>query len=123
MIIIGDQFIPYERIEKVEKLSHIGTTSPNSTLYFPFSKEMLLFCMENSLNCAVKISSVKEAVYANAMGAKYILPDAEILVIVQKLAEDYLFDSKVLAVIENEDEIEALALKNIDGVIFHKILK
>ena len=75
------------------------------------------------MNCAVKTTSIKEAVYANAMGAKYILPSAEILQSVQKLAENYLFDSKVLALIENEDEIEQLALKNIDGVIFHKILK
>jgi hypothetical protein len=123
MIIIGDEFIPYERIEKVEKISHIKLTSPNSTLYFPFSKEMLLFCMENSLACAVNISSIKEAVYANALGAKYILPSREILQAVQKLAENYLFDSKVLALIENEDEIEDLALKNIDGAVFQKIIK
>lgn len=123
MIIIGDEFIPYERIEKVQNLSDIETTSPNSTLCFSFSKEMLQYCMKNSLNCAVEISSVKEAVYANAMGAKYILPSKEIMQTVQKLAEDYLFDSKVLALIENEDEIEQLALRSIDGVLFQKILE
>ncbi|MDQ1268226.1 MAG: hypothetical protein QG560_869, partial [Campylobacterota bacterium] len=36
----------------------------------------------------------------------------------QNVAESYLFDAKILVMIEDEDEIEELALLAIDGVIF-----
>ena len=36
----------------------------------------------------------------------------------QHIADSYLFDSKILAVIQSEQEIESLALSHIDGAIF-----
>lgn len=36
----------------------------------------------------------------------------------QNIADSYLFDSKILAVIQSEQEIESLALSHIDGAIF-----
>ena len=41
----------------------------------------------------------------------------------RKPRRNYLFDSKVLALIADENEIENLARKNIDGVIFQKVIK
>lgn len=123
MLIIGDDFIPFEKIENIKRVEDIKNTSSNSTVVFGFSKEILAFCMKNGVNSGVKIASLKEAVFANALGAKYIVCPEEILQSVQKLADDYLFDSKILAVIENEEEIEKFALKNIDGVIYKNILR
>jgi hypothetical protein len=36
----------------------------------------------------------------------------------QNVAENYLFDAKILVLIEKEDEIEELALLGVDGVVF-----
>lgn len=38
--------------------------------------------------------------------------------ICQNIADSYLFDSKILAVIQSEQEIESIALSHIDGAIF-----
>ncbi len=123
MIIIGDRFIPFEKIENIKTLEDIKQTSSNSTVCFSYDKEIMSYCFGNNVPYAVKITSLKEALYANALGAKYLLPCTDILEEVQKTAENYLFDSKVLALIEDENEIENLARKSIDGVIFQKVIK
>lgn len=123
MIIIGDQFIPFEKIENIKAIDDIKDTSSNSTVCFSYDKSIMSYCFSNNVSYAVKIASLKEALFANALGAKYLLPGADILEEVQKTAENYLFDSKVLAVIESEEEIENLARKNIDGIIFQKLIK
>ena len=36
----------------------------------------------------------------------------------QNIEENYVFDAKILSTIEDEDEIQELALLGVDGVIF-----
>ena len=122
MIIIGDTHIPFESIEKIETIEDIKLTKSNATVFFPFDKDIMVYCMNNNINYAVIIGSVKHAVYANSLNAKYILPIDADLDDVQKVAENYMFDSKILATIENEYQISEIALKQIDGVIFHTLL-
>jgi hypothetical protein len=79
--------------------------------------------MINNINFAVIVNSIKESIYANSLNAKYILPKKRVLESIQKVAENYMFDSKILATIQDEDEIENIALKQIDGVIYKNIMK
>ena len=122
MIIIGDELIPFEKIEKITTKKDIKSTSSNATVVFGYDKEILKYCMDNDIRSAIKISSIKESVICNALGAKYIIVPNELLEDVQKLAENYMFDAKILAVIECEDEIESVALKGIDGVIYSNLV-
>jgi len=118
MIIIGDKYIPFENISKIDIIEDIKSTKPNSTLLFNFNKDIMVYCMNNDINYAVIVKSIKESIYANNLNAKYILPPVYFLETIQKIAENYMFDSKILAIIKNEDEIENIALKQIDGVIY-----
>jgi len=122
MIIIGDTHIPFENIVKIETIEDIKSTKPNVTVVFPFDKDIMVYCMNNGVSYAVIIGSVKHAVYANSLNAKYILPIDTDLDDTQKVAENYMFDSKVIATIENEYQISEMALRQIDGVIFHTLL-
>lgn len=122
MIIIGDSLVPSSKLFKISKIEEIKNTKPNSTLYFTFKDEILKYCFENSLDFAVKIKSIKEAIYANALNAKYIVVEKKLAKKVQKIAENYMFDSKVLAIIEKSDEIEDIAKLQIDGTIYKKSL-
>lgn len=45
-------------------------------------------------------------------------PSHRLAKVCQNIADSYLFDSKILAVIQSEQEIESLALSHIDGAIF-----
>lgn len=122
MIIIGDNYIDYENISVINSIEDIKSTKPNTTVVFDFDKDMMKYCMENDINYAVKIVSVKESIYANNLNARYILPNNELLDIVQKIAENYMFDSKILATIQNEESIEDIAIQSIDGAIFKRLI-
>lgn len=122
MIIIGDEYIPFETIENIKTIEDIKSTKPNSTLIFNFNKDIMVYCINNSIEYAVKVNSIVEIIYANGLEAKYILPNNSILEISQKLADSYMFDSKILATISKIEEIEEIAIKEIDGVIYNSLL-
>ncbi|MEA3315009.1 MAG: hypothetical protein U9Q30_04065 [Campylobacterota bacterium] len=122
MIIIGDEYIPFETIENIKTIEDIKSTKPNSTLIFNFNKDIMVYCINNSIEYAVKVNSIVEIIYANGLEAKYILPNNSILEISQKLADSYMFDSKILATISKIEEIEDIAIKEIDGVIYNSLL-
>ena len=122
MILIGDKHIIYEKMEIIKSINDISKTESNSTLLFDFDIEILKYTSANDLNSAVKVSHIKDVIYSSSFGAKYIIPTNKILNQTQKLADSYMFDSKILAIIENSDEIEDMALKEIDGVIYKNIL-
>lgn len=122
MILLGDNLVPYENISKIEKVEDISKTSSNSTVLYSFNEEVLKYCFENEISSAVVVSNIKEAIYCSSLKAKYIICNTDLAIKIQKIADNYMFDSRILAVIESSDEIEAIALNEIDGVIYKKLL-
>lgn len=122
MILIGDNLIPHKACFFVDSIMDIEHTEPNSTLIFNYDENLLLYCRKNHISSAVIVSNITEAVYCNALNSKYIICDKKIAKSIQKIAENYMFDSKVLAIIESSDEIEKVALAEIDGVIYTHLL-
>lgn len=122
MIIIGDKYIPSPIINKISKIEDIKSTQPNSIVLFEFDKDIMSYCYKNNIEYGVIIKNITDSLYANNLNAKYILPPKDLLKEIQNIAENYLFDSKILATIENINSIEDIALKGIDGVIFNRVL-
>jgi len=121
LIIIGHRFIPSQSIYHVANIDAINKTPPASTLYLEFDEENLEtinHARDNNLSFALGVKSITQAVYASSLGASFILVDKELAHSVQKLANEYLYDAKVLVHIQKEEEIESFALSGIDGVIF-----
>jgi len=121
MIIYGHRFIPSENFYHVVNIDAILNTPPNSTIYLEFNQdnlEIINHASMNGISFALYISNITDAIYASSLGAKYIIVDAEIAKTIQDIANNYLFDTKILVNIEDENEIEELALQGIDGVIF-----
>ena len=69
-------------------------------------------------NIALVVADIKELVYACNIGVKYAVTNKEDAAIMQKIVDSYLFDTKLLAIIYEEDEIEWAAVAEIDGVVF-----
>jgi len=122
MILIGDTLVPYEPFFCVYDINAIASTKANSTLLFSYNEKLMKYCSENRLLYAVKVISLKEAIYANALNARYIICEKKEAKEVQKVAQNYLFDSKILAIITNNDELENIAKDEIDGVIYQHLL-
>lgn len=123
MKIIGDKIVPFEEFFKVSNISEIKNTKPNSLLFFKYDEELLKYCYFQNINFFVKIDSIKEAIYSNSLNAKFIVCSKDLALKVQKIAENYMFDSKILAIIEISDELEDIALKEIDGAIYKELIE
>lgn len=122
MILIGDKLVPFENMYKVNNLSDIQKTEANSIISFGYNEELMKYSHDNDLPYAIVVDSIKESIYANALNAKYIIASKEFAISLQKIAENYMFDAKILAIIESDDEIEEVALNEVDGIIYKTAL-
>lgn len=101
----------------IKDIEDIKNTPSNSIVCFDYDLKLMKYCQKNSISFAVKISSIKEAVFANNFGAKYLIVTKTKAKEIQDIANEYLFDSKVLVKIVFDWEIEIFAKLGIDGVI------
>lgn len=121
MLILGHPLLPSETLYHIDGIEAIDSTPPNTLLFFDYSdtnRDILAHCIDNSLPFALSVASVKEGLFAENLGARYIVVELPLAKSVQKVAETYLFDAKVLARIDDEAQIEAMAFEGIDGVVF-----
>jgi hypothetical protein len=119
MILIGHKLVPYTPLYKVSTVKDIKATKPNSIVLFDFSDEELLhYCKDNELIFSLHVKNLTEACIANALGAKFILVDEKLAIQVQNVANEYLFDSKIILHIKDEFQIEKAIKDSIDGIIF-----
>ena len=121
MLLFGHPHIPHEKLYHISSIEAIEHTPSNSVLLFDFDKEvfeLIEYAKENALEFALNIFSLKEAIICENLEAKYLLLSTELASSVQKAADTYLFDAKVLAHIKDEDDIEDLASEGIDGAVF-----
>ena len=123
MILIGDENIECKAIQKIRSINDISTTLPNCTLLYPFDFEMLRYTQKNNLDSAIIVSNLKEVIYAASFIVKYIILDKNIAKQAQNIADNYMFDSKILVIIETNDEIVSHALDEIDGVIYKEVIE
>ena len=120
MLFFGHRFLQSPKFYHVFDIDSILTTPPSSTLYVEFEEknlDIITYMQENEISFALKVKNITEVAYAEALNADYIVVENSLAKTAQKIAENYLFDAKILAHIENEKEIEELVLLGIDGVI------
>ena len=123
MIIFADNLIPFEEIFNVKLIEDIRNTKAYSTVLFFFDEGLTKYCYENELSFAVIVSSIKEAIYSNSLGAKYIISSKQLAKKLQKIADNYMYDSKILAIISTNDEFEEVAKNEVDGAIYQNLIK
>jgi len=123
MIILGHPSISYDTFEIIFESKDIEKTASNSTVVFGYNLQTMEYCYTNKVPYGIYITSIKEAIFGNNLGAKYLILDISLASQVQKIAENYMFDSKVIALIDEDTQIEDIAILGIDGVMYRKILK
>jgi len=121
MIIIGHPWIKSNRFFKIFSIKGIEKSQPNDiVLLGPLvdSHELAVHCQENGVPFAVVANSLDDALFANALGARYIICEEDDALMIQPIANEYLFDTRVLVLIHSEKEISKIARGGVDGVIF-----
>ncbi len=114
MIILNHPLIPAVKLTKVANREDIATTPANKTVWIEFDLELMRYCYDNGVHYAVSIENEVEAAYANALGAGFVMCNLDIAQKIQKLAEHYLFDAKVIALVD-ERLLDKAIEAGIDG--------
>ena len=121
MLLFGHPFVKSEIFYHIFDSEAVVSTPPNSTMYLEFSKknlDIVEFLRINEIPFALEVSTIHDLVVAENLGAKYICVERSFAKTAQDIAENYLFDAKILAHIGEEEDLEGLALLGIDGVVY-----
>ncbi len=121
MIIIGHPWVKSNRFFKVFSIKCIEESQPGDiVLLEPLvdSHNYAIHCQSNNLPFAVVVNTLEDALFANSLGAKYIICEEDDALMIQPIATEYLFDTRILVLIHSEKEIAKIARGKIDGVIF-----
>lgn len=123
MLIIGYPSIPYLSFYQIKSIAQIAQTPSNGLLLFDFDIKLCTYANTQNLSFALHVKNIKELVLANALGAKYFIVDKSLAINAQKVADDYLFDGKIMLSSTDESDIEFVALNAIDGIMFEESIK
>ena len=126
MLIFGNEYIESPHFITISTVEEIDATTPKDILYlqeFKAPYSLAKHCASNNLPYAIKVNSIKEALYANALSASYIIAEIALAKELQSIADNYLWDTKVLAIISNDDDLETIAKASIDGAIYQNHIK
>ncbi|MBX2078374.1 hypothetical protein I9T54_02330, partial [Campylobacter peloridis] len=119
MLIFGHSLIKMQKFVKLK--DDFDKTSVNC---FDYNEKEIAKAKKLQIDFAVFAKNENEIILSNALSAKYILIDNEQLAIIaSKLAEFYLFDTKILLLVDDlENLIHAYKLK-VDGVCLKSYIR
>lgn len=121
MILFGHPLLSSERFYHIESLEAIAKTPSNSiiALFFaPQNVDLIVHLRNNKIRFALYVASTTEAVLAENMNANYLIVHPKVGQEIQKVADHYMFDAKVLGYIDQEDQLEKLIDMRLDGAVF-----
>jgi hypothetical protein len=99
MIILGHDFVKSKPFYFIKKIEDISNTPSNSIVVFEFSEqnlELCEHCQDESVLFAIIADAVRDVLFANSLGASFIICDKKLVEKAQKLADEYMFDAKIL---------------------------
>ncbi|WP_333803272.1 hypothetical protein [Sulfurospirillum sp.] len=118
MLLIGHELISSKPFYRVVSIEEIAKTPSQGVVLFDFEPNLAAYCNTQSVVFALHVKHIKELILANALGASYFIVDKGLALHAQKIADDYLFDGKVLLLSNDDNEIEFAASHAIDGILF-----
>ncbi|WP_297812775.1 hypothetical protein [uncultured Helicobacter sp.] len=124
MLILNHPYIESLKIARVRSKEEIANTLPSDFLVLTCDSliqtlALARYCSSNTITYASLVTSIKESLLLVNLNVQFLLcTDINLAKSLQKLAETYLFDAKILLCIQKEEEIEKIAEYGIDGVLF-----
>ena len=121
MLLFGHPYIPSETFYHVESIEAVRKTPANSvvTLFFsPDKLDVIEYLRNHGIRFALHVDSTSDAVVGENLRASYLIINPKNGIEIQKVADHYLFDAKVLGYVEDIDHLEKLIEMRLDGAIF-----
>ena len=121
MLIFGHKLI---ETPKFHLISNENANFKEGINCFEYDENLIEKALKESVKFAILAKNEDEILFANALKAEFILLENENLAKkASKMAEFYLFDSKVLFIIDRLKNLRNAYKIGIDGVILREIIK
>lgn len=121
MLLFGHPYVssqPFYHIDAIEAIRHTPSNSVVALYFSPENLDIIDYLRQNSIRFALHVESITDAVIAENLGASYLIVLPKHSSEIQKVAEHYLFDAKVLGYLDNMEDLEDLIELRLDGAIF-----
>ncbi|MBD3799683.1 hypothetical protein [Sulfuricurvum sp.] len=121
MLLFGHPYVPsqpFYHIYAIEAIRHTPSNSVIALYFSPENLDIIDYLRQNNIRFALHVESITEAVIAENLGASYLIVLPRDGSEIQKVAEHYLFDAKVLGYLDNMEDLEDLIELRLDGAIF-----
>jgi len=121
MLLFGHPLLPSERFYHIESLEAIAKTPSNSVVVLFFAVQnidLIAHLRNHKIPFGLYVASTTEAVLAENMRADYLIVHPKVGEEIQKVADHYMFDAKVLGYIDQEEQLEKLIDMRLDGAVF-----
>ena len=121
MLLFGHPYVssqPFYHIDAIEAIAHTPANSVVTLFFTSENLDIIDYLTQNSVRFALHIETITDAVIAENLGASYLIVLPKHADVIQKVAEHYLFDAKVLGYIEEMKDLEDLIEMRLDGAIF-----
>ena len=121
MILFGHPLVHNEQFYHIGSIDAILNTPSNSIIALFFEEQnmdIITHLRNNHIRFALYVTNAVEAVLAENLRATYLIVNSKNGEDIQKVAEHYMFDAKVLGYCENIDNLERLIDMRLDGAIF-----
>ncbi len=125
MILIGHNLIASASFYHIDSIGAIANTPPNSIVSLIFSYtniDIINHLAQNNITFALFVENPTEAVIAHNLGASYMIVAMKNAKEIQSIAEHYLFDAKVLALISEEKQLRDAIELRVDGAIYSEAI-
>jgi len=121
MLLFGHKYIKAENFYHISSIDDVVKTPPNSIIYLIFDErnlDIIEYLNQNNILFALHVKNISELIFAYNLQASYITVDIDFAKTAQDIAENYLFDAKILTHIKYDEDIQTVAKLGIDGALF-----
>lgn len=117
MEILGKDFINFKPLIYIKNIEDLT----NGAL-FDYNEDFIKLANKKEFEYSVIVNDIFQALFANAARAKYIVLNKNFKnpKKLTKLAQFYLFDSKISVYCKNEDDFKNAVKNGVDCIIFDK---
>ncbi len=121
MILFGHPCVssePFYHIDSAEAVRHTPANSAVALFYSPENLDIIAYLRTNGVRFALFVETPTDAVIAENLRASYLIAYPKNAQAIQSIAEHYLFDAKVLGLIDDIRDLDKAIQMRLDGVIF-----
>ncbi len=121
MLLFGHPYVasqPFYHIDSIEALRHTPANSVVALYFSPENLDIIEHLRQNNVYFALHVETTADAIIGENLGAAYLIVLPKYAEEIQKVAEHYLFDAKILGYIDSEKNLNDLIEMRIDGAIF-----